>query len=211
MDRYIEAIINSIKSLFKRNRSFFSIIVGCKLHSTTTVYYGVKLVNSTIAKYTYIAPGANVVCADIGAFCSIAKGVDIGLATHPVDFISTSPLFYSRSNATKFSWSDDNYTNEFKGVHIGNDVWIGLDAKIMGGLTIGDGAIVAAGAIVTKNVPPYAIVAGVPAQIVRYRFPQEIINQLLLIKWWKFEDVKLKGTIKSFQTHVVDSLKFEIV
>lgn len=201
MNHYVECLVNSVKSIFKNNRSFFSIIVGCKLHPTTTVYYGVKLVNSTIGKYSYIAPKTNVICADIGSFCSIAKGVNVGLAIHPVDFVSTSPLFYSRNNATKHKWTDDNYTYEFKRIHIGNDVWIGLDAKIMGGVTIGDGAIVAAGAIVTKDVPPYAIVAGVPAKIIRYRFSQEIIDQLIILKWWDMEDFKLKEVIKLFQTN----------
>jgi tetrahydrodipicolinate N-succinyltransferase len=100
---------------------------------------------------------------------------------HPVDYISTSPITYGRNNifGRAFSWNDFG-----KPPVVGNDVWIGSAAQVLQGVTIGDGSIIAAGAIVTKDVPPYAIVAGVPARIIRYRFEPSEIDILLRLKWW---------------------------
>jgi hypothetical protein len=79
------------------------------------------------------------------------------------------------------------------GITIGNDVWIGNGAMILPGVEIGDGAVVGAGAVVTKNVPPYAVVGGCPARLIRYRFSQDVISQLLAMQWWHWDDEKIKG------------------
>lgn len=131
----------------------------------------------------------------IGSFCSIGRGVEIGLAQHPVDWLSTHSFQYNNG------WFPDLIAYNFpryhkhlhpKPVQVGSDVWIGNGAKVLSGLTIGHGAIIAAGAIVTKNVPSYAIVGGVPAKIIKYRFTKEIIKQLLELKWWNFSIEQLK-------------------
>ena len=122
----------------------------------------------------------------IGKFCSIACGTKFlfNCANHTLKSLSTYtfPLFYEeweleKSNITT-AWDN-------KGdIVIGNDVWIGYEAVIMAGVHIGDGAIIAARAVVTKDVPPYTIVGGTPAKEIRKRFDAEVIQQLLMLKWW---------------------------
>lgn len=162
------------------------------------IYRGSKIFNSTIGDYSYIAPGASIVCAEIGKFCSIASNVGVGLGGHNMKVISTSPIFFSKKNATGYSWASKNSFDEYRKVVIGNDVWIGVNALIIGGVTIGDGAVVAAGAIVTKDVPPYAVVGGVPAKLIKYKFPNETIDKLLEIKWWDLPENIIKINVELF-------------
>lgn len=119
---------------------------------------------------------------NIGRYCSIGREVIIGPNSHPIDTASTSSVFYSPN------WGrleDGRKTYNQRKVVIGNDVWIGMRAIIMPGLTIGDGAIVASGSIVTHDVERYTIVAGVPAKIVRMRFSKDLISKLIKECWWE--------------------------
>ena len=128
----------------------------------------------------------------IGRYCSIAKHVKTWLGQHPVNWLSSSSRQYF-----KYALGWHNYTqkevqflkdfDDAPLTEIGNDVWIGNGACIMGGLKIGDGAIIGTNAVVTKDVPPYAIVGGVPAKIIRYRFDEETIKQLLELQWWRYD------------------------
>ncbi|WP_158974674.1 CatB-related O-acetyltransferase [Cellulophaga sp. L1A9] len=144
--------------------------------------------HASIGTFTYINYGSLIQHAEIGNFCSISHGVRIGLGAHPTNLISTSPLFYKVQNAFNYKLIDKDV--EFKQnqkITIGHDVWIGAESLIMDGVTIGHGVVVAAGAVVTKNVPAYAIVGGVPAKIIRYRFNNEKINMLLNSEWWNMD------------------------
>lgn len=137
-----------------------------------------------------------ILVADVGRYGSIAEGVHIAPGQHPIDWLSTSYSPYDW--VQKYKLEDTRLQNAFclhKKVTIGNDVWIGCNATLMDGITIGDGAIIAAHALVTKDVPPYAIVGGVPAKILRYRFPQPIIDRLLASQWWRWapKDIKPLG------------------
>lgn len=135
---------------------------------------------------------------EIGRYCSIGEGVQVGRHSHPLDFGSTSPLFYRNKSAVlgksvnhpeanqDHSFKVNRAPTIFKKTTIGNDVYIGHDAFIMPGVTIGNGVIIGARSVVTKDVPNYAIVAGTPAKIIRYRFNEEIINGLCYSEWWKF-------------------------
>lgn len=126
----------------------------------------------------------------IGAFCSIADNVSVGTTHHPTEFLSSHPFCYFEP--VKITENSKQVKFEYRSpVHIGNDVWIGKSVIIMDGITIGDGAIIGSNAVVTKDVPPYAIVAGVPAKIIRYRFSQDMIKQLLKLKWWNLPDQEL--------------------
>lgn len=138
----------------------------------------------------------------VGKYTSIASGVCFYSRNHPYWHPSTTPLFYNSSFQKKVLKED---SVPYGKLTIGNDVWIGQYAVILPSCkTIGDGAVIGAGSIVTKDVPPYAIVAGNPARILKYRFDEQTINKLQSIKWWD-KDVKwLKENVNSFQD--VDSL-----
>jgi acetyltransferase-like isoleucine patch superfamily enzyme len=153
-----------------------------------------------VSDYSYIGYNTNIYNASIGKFCSISKDVCIGLPSHPTKFISTSPLFVNVQNGTGYSWSKQDLFNSVpEKVMIGNDVWIGMKSTIMGGITIGNGAIIAAHSVVTKDVPPYAIVGGVPSKIIKYRFNDSIIETLQKSEWWNRSDDFLQKNIISFQ------------
>lgn len=139
--------------------------------------------NSFIGNYSYINSNSRIRNAVIGKFCSIGSGVKIDLGSHPTDFVSTHPTFYANNKPFK-TFATHTYFQEYKQVTIGNDIWIGEGAIIMGGVTIGNGAIIAAGSIVTKNVEPYAIVGGVPAKFIRYRFDETARAIIQKSQWW---------------------------
>lgn len=133
---------------------------------------------------------SSVINGKIGRFCSIGSNVHFVVGEHPMKYVSTSPSFYSnRGQNTLVLYHDKNY-KEFRFVEpempvvIENDVWIGDGASIIHGVRICNGAVVLANATVTKDVPPYAIVAGTPARIIKYRFDEDVISQLLKICWW---------------------------
>ena len=136
---------------------------------------------------------------EIGRFCSIAGGVKIFVgAYHRSDWCTTFAFGYAH-NEIFGDTKPEGYPHSKGGVKIGNDVWIGNSATIMSGVAIGDGAIIAANAHVIKDVEPYTIVGGNPAKLIKYRFSSEIIDLLLQIKWWDYDDIKIK-TIRPLLT-----------
>ena len=149
---------------------------------------GAKIYYSTIGRHTYIAK-ARIVRTEIGAFCSIGQDVNIGgLGIHPTQWVSTHPVFYSTLMQSGSTFAEKNLFDELKSNKVGNDVWIGARALILDGITIGEGAIIAAGAVVVRDVPPYAIVGGVPAKGIRTRFIPEVVEFLLKWQWWNLPD-----------------------
>jgi acetyltransferase-like isoleucine patch superfamily enzyme len=114
--------------------------------------------------------------------------------------VSTSPVFYDNTQPLPiFFTKRKNFNNIFSKTIIGSDVWIGVDVKIKSGLNIGTGAVIGAGAVVTKDVPAYSVVVGVPAKHLKFRFKEEIIEQLLHSKWWEFSDNKLERLAPYFE------------
>ncbi|GMO55790.1 MAG: CatB-related O-acetyltransferase [Termitinemataceae bacterium] len=139
----------------------------------------------------------------IGKFCTIGGGVQIVLGyEHPIRFISTFAFNYSLP-----SFAGTEGCPGTKGdINIGNDVWLASDCKILSGVSIGDGAVIGASALIAKDVPPYAIVGGNPQRIIRYRFAPQVIEKLLEIKWWDFEDKHLCSVIPFLQSEDTNAL-----
>jgi chloramphenicol O-acetyltransferase type B len=152
--------------------------------------------NANIDSYSYVGKNSMVQNASIGKFCSISNDVFIGLGSHPTDYFSTSPIFYKKKNIIEIDLISQDYPfQEYENIKIGNDVWIGAKAIVLDGITIGHGAVVAANAVVTKDVPPYAIVGGVPAKILKYRFNDEKIKILLKSNWWDDDLIVIRNKI----------------
>lgn len=148
-----------------------------------------NVIRLNIEKYSYVGNNCSITDVDIGKYCSIASYCSIGGGDHPIDWVSTSPIFYENKSNILNKLSNKKYYN--RKVKIGNDVWIGEKCFIKSGINIGNGVIIGAHSVVTKDVPDYAIVVGSPAQIIKYRFDSKIINELLKIKWWDLNDFEL--------------------
>jgi len=159
-----------------------------KIDRTARTSTGGNILNSTMGRYSYSGYDCWLINTDIGSFCSISDSVYIGGSEHPMSWVSTSPVFeHGDSNGAPDSFEKFDVP-EPKRTTLGNDVWIGHGAIIKAGINIGDGAVVGAGAVVTKDVPPYAIVGGCPARIIRYRFESEMIKQIIETHWWTLDD-----------------------
>lgn len=154
--------------------------------------------NAEIGAYSYISYGGHLGNTQIGRFCSVGPYLICGFGQHPVDFVSTSPVFYSTRKQCGITFADTDYFEEIAETVIGNDVWVGARVFINNGVRVGNGAIIAAGAVVTKDVPDYAIVGGVPAKIIRFRFPPEIVQQLNQIAWWNWDLARLRAAQSMF-------------
>lgn len=144
---------------------------------------------STIGSYTYIGRCTHITKSTVGRYCSIANNVSIGQGEHELDRVSTSSRFYDSPWET-LTASD---------CIIESDVWIGVDAVILRGVRIGIGAVIAANAVVTKDVPPFAIVGGVPARLIRYRFSDEKQINILASQWWEKDYKEAKILINQIE------------
>lgn len=159
----------------------------CKINSRSTV------IGTTMGRYSYCGYDCTLINCQIGRYCSIADGVSAGLASHPADWVSTSPAFHlCAGRSVPRDLAALPYDPAPPRTVIGNDVWIGKNVLLKPGITIGDGAIIGMGSVVTKNVPPYAIVAGAPARFIRGRFPLELAERLEASRWWEMDPAVLK-------------------
>ena len=159
-----------------------------KVNKTASINSGCSIYNSTIGKYSYLGYDCEVIDAEIGSFCSLASGIHVGLAEHPTSWISTSPVFQNVKNSSVKKKFAQIPLPESKRTTIDHDVWIGTNAIIKKGVHVGTGAVIASGAVVTKDVEPYAIVGGCPAKLIRFRFDKDMIEKLLNSKWWEKDD-----------------------
>ena len=172
-----------------------------KIANYNVLFENVSMVSSIIGDHTYIQKNSKLYNANIGKFCSIASNVTIGPGIHSIKSVSTHPAFYLFNTPLVIKFPNCDLFDLKKNVTIiENDVWIGENAIIMDGVKVGTGAIVAAGAIVTKDIPPYTICGGIPAKIIRNRFSENEINYLLESKWWDWPLDKIKYNHLSFQT-----------
>jgi len=166
-------------------------IKNSTIHNTSKVSSATLLVNIIMNKYSFIGSNCTVINTEIGSFCSIADNVIIGGAAHPIDWVSTSPVFHNGKNILKKNFSNHPFKTTER-TSIKNDVWIGSNCLIKSGVTIENGAIIGMGSVLTKNVGAYEIWAGNPAKFIRKRFPEDIINDLIKIAWWEWDDSALK-------------------
>jgi len=178
----------------------------CNLTEYNRLHAGAVIINSTLGRFTYVSR-ARVANTTLGAFCSVGPEAMVGgLGRHPTTWISAHPAFYSTLGQVTHSFVTENLFDELPRVEIGNDVWIGARAIVLDGTKVGDGAIIAAGAVVAGNVAPYAIVGGVPARVIRTRFEQEQIDALVQLRWWEWPVDTLRELAPAFQSGDVSAL-----
>lgn len=167
--RFIRNIYIKLIDFFDSKNSFKNVTI---MKNVTVDEY------SDIGEYTFVGKNTDITKSVIGRYCSIGTDVIIGPGEHDLTSISTSSWFYD----------GDVYDILTKApLVIGSDVWIGTKSIILRGLSIGNGAVIAAGSVVTKDVPPYAIVGGVPARIIKYRFDDLKIKKIQDSQWWNYE------------------------
>lgn len=156
-------------------------------------------INCKIGRYSSVASNTKLFNVTVGNFSVIARDSKVGLGAHPTNYLTAHSIFY-KNKPWGFhpEWVGNISFDENRPIKIGNDVWIGSSSLVMDGVTIGDGAIVAAGSVVTKDVPPYAIVGGAPAKLIRYRFSPEVIKRLQEIEWWNLSDIEITKRIDLF-------------
>lgn len=166
-------------------------IVNCTIDKSVVIGGGSTIYSTSIGRYSYCGYDCNIFECVIGSFCSIASDVTIGGAEHPIEWVSTSPVFEDTKNSgPKKRFAMHPVKNMPKTI-IGSDVWIGSKAIIKSGVRIGIGAVIGAGAVVTKDIEPYTIVAGCPARPIKKRFTEDIINKLLDSQWWELPEEQL--------------------
>jgi acetyltransferase-like isoleucine patch superfamily enzyme len=173
-------------------------VINSTFGGFNVLFYDTILINSALGSHTYVQRGSNIFNTEIGKFCSIASDVTIGPGIHKVDGISTHPSFYLKNTPLAKVYSKIDQFEVSKKTVIGNDVWIGEKAIVMDGVKVGTGAIVASGAVVTKDVEPYSIVGGVPAKHIKYRFEQNVRQGLLESKWWNQSEEWLEKNFATF-------------
>ncbi len=159
-----------------------------------------KVAESSFGDYAYVVNDSDIIYTTIGKFCSIAAHTRINPGNHPLERVALSHFTYRSSS---YGLGDDDgsffdWRRTFR-CELGNDVWIGHGAIILPGVKIGNGAAVGAGAVVTKDVPPFAIVVGNPGRILRYRFAPEIIDALERIAWWDWQHEQLRLGLQDFR------------
>jgi acetyltransferase-like isoleucine patch superfamily enzyme len=151
---------------------------------------------SKLGKYFSIGAFSYLVDSSVGAYCTFGSRVSIGGFNHPLDWLSIHEFQYRDLkyifNESLFEHGDHILRDNKIHTLIGSDVWISDNAAIKRGINIGHGAIIGLGAVITKDVPPYAIVVGNPGKILRWRFPDDIITELLLLKWWELDIEQLR-------------------
>lgn len=168
-----------------------AIVIKSFLESNISINRQNYILNSKIGRYTYTGIGTSIRTAEIGRFCSLAWNVSVGGGNHDFEHVTTSPLW-------RFRMLDEGDMNhgankelnkrydDFGSCVVGHDVWIATNAVVLRGVKVGNGAVIGAGAVVTKDVEPYSIVAGVPAKKIKMRFDDKIIEALEEIQWWNW-------------------------
>ncbi|HEV7435986.1 MAG TPA: DapH/DapD/GlmU-related protein [Pseudorhizobium sp.] len=172
-----------------------------KLGRYTEISERCRIDEAEIGDYSYVMQDGSVWCATIGKFVNIAAAVRINATNHPTWRATLHHFTYRAANY----WDDAEDEEEFfewrrnHQVTIGHDVWVGHGATILPGISVGTGAVIGAGAVVSKDVAPYTIVGGVPAKLIRERFPKEIGERMEKLAWWDWDHRKLRAALDDFR------------
>ena len=162
---------------------------------------GSRIAHSEFGDYSYCDRYADIANASIGKFSNIASFTRIGATDHPLNTASCHHFLYRSADY----WDDAENDAEFfdhrrsRRARIGHDTWLGHGSMIKPEVTVGDGAVVASGAVVTKDVAPYTIVAGTPAEVLRRRQPEEVAERLIALAWWDWDHNRLRGALADFR------------
>ncbi|MBR6030660.1 MAG: CatB-related O-acetyltransferase [Bacteroidaceae bacterium] len=196
MLQYLSSLFSLKKILFKDISPLALWDKTSSITKYTSLQRKAKLMHSHVGRHSRICINTELFNTTVGNFSIIARNCVVGLGAHPTNTLSPHSIFYKKK---RWKWHDEwcrdtGFRESDKPITIGNGVWIGMRCLILDGVTIGDGAIVAAGAVVTKDVPPFAVVGGVPAKVLKYRFSPEMIERLLEIKWWNLPDEEITRT-----------------
>lgn len=179
---------------------------GCEVAGSRLGYYtklatGTRLLNSHFGDYSYTDRFADIANADVGRFCNIASFARIGATDHPMNGASQHHFLYRSDDYWDDAepWADFFAARAARLTTVGHDVWIGHMAMIRPGLSVGHGAVVAMGAVVTHDVAPYVVVAGNPARVIRERHPPDIAARLIRIAWWDWDHDRLRAALEDFR------------
>lgn len=193
-------------------------IAMCSFEGKNVIGANTSLNEVKMGYASYVGEDCNIKWTCVGRFCSIGNRVTTAIGNHPTDsYVSTHPAFYSLSQLRLFGYVKEKKYDEWKwvdregrvAVQIGNDVWIANNSVLCEGVRIGDGAVVCAGSIVVKDVPPYAVVGGAPAGIIRYRFSEDMINKLIAQRIWDkpYDWYKINAMLFSDVEQFIESMK----
>jgi phosphonate metabolism protein (transferase hexapeptide repeat family) len=173
----------------------------CVLGRHTVVGVRVVLAECELGDYSYLSRGSEAIYAKIGKFTAIASNVRINALNHPMNRVSQHNITYRPNEYFPHAKIDKGFREFRQSQHvvIGHDVWIGHGAIILPGVSIGHGAVIGAGTVVTKNVEPYAVMAGVPAKRIKWRFPKSIRTRMIKLAWWDWDEEKLASAIPDMQ------------
>lgn len=179
---------------------------GCEIKNSSFGAYveigkGARVLNSEFGDYSYCDRYADIANAEIGKFANIASFVRIGATDHPLDRAACHHFLYRSADYWEDAADDAAFFahRASRTARVGHDTWLGHNAMIKPEVTVGDGAVVAAGAIVTKDVAPYTIVAGTPAKVIKRRQPEAIADRLVSLAWWDWEHAQLREALEDFR------------
>ncbi|MEO5322400.1 DapH/DapD/GlmU-related protein [Mesorhizobium sp. CC13] len=174
---------------------------GCRLGRHVAIGERVVLREVTVGDYSYFERHAEAIYTTIGKFCSIAANTRINALEHPMERLTTHKVSYRPNEYFRYLGVDGDFRERrrAKPVTVGNDVWIGHGAVIMPGVSIGNGAVIGANAVVTRDVGPFEVFAGVPARRLKMRFPAEVVARIEALAWWDWPAERLFEAIPDIQ------------
>jgi virginiamycin A acetyltransferase len=190
--RYLANWVANRRRQPQLHQHYMALALGSTFEPGVALFEHARVHESHIGTHSYVGAHTMMGRTSVGSFCSIGPGCRFGMGRHPTGFVSTHPLFYSKQRHTGTTFADRSYFEEYGRIEIGHDVWIGANCIVLDGVTVGTGAVLGAGAVITRDVPPYAIAGGVPAEVIRFRFDATTIAALLASRWWERDGAWLK-------------------